>query len=93
MPSQGQASRSRREPTPGERDLMTAIGISSVEALDRHLDGLLGAEKRPGEDRLPPQEESHAPTGDVPWWLVGAGFGVGVAISGLLLALSRRSNA
>ena len=92
MPNPGLKSRHGREPTPGERDLMAAIGVSSVEALDRHLEGLLGTEESRNTDRLPPQTESQVPTAEVPWWLVGAGFGVGVAISGLLLALSRRSN-
>lgn len=71
--------------------MMAAIGVSSVEALDRHLDGLLVAEESRRADRRPPQNESHIE--DVPWWLVGAGFGVGVAVSGLLLALRRRTNA
>ncbi len=91
MPRQSQASRSRREPTASERELMAAIGVSTVEALDRHLDGLLGAEE--GAERWPKRDESHWATGEVPWWLIGAGFGVGVAISGVLLALSRRTNA
>lgn len=92
MPNPGLKSQHGREPTPGERDLMAAIGVSSMEALDRHLDGLLGAEASRTADQLPAQKESQAPTAEVPWWLVGAGFGVGVAISGVLLALSRRSN-
>lgn len=71
---------------------MAAIGVSSVEALDRHLDGLLAMEPRVEAERLAAQGEAHTATAHVPWWLVGAGFGVGVAISGVLLALSRRSN-
>ncbi len=96
MPKAPQMSPGRREPTPGEADLMAAIGVSSVESLDRHLDGLLGIEGRregPARRAAGKPEQIEAKAGDHPWWLIGAGFGVGVAISGLLLALSRRTNA
>ncbi len=92
MPKPHPRSTSRRNPTPGEKELMAAIGVSSVEVLDRHLDGLLGRQEGSPRRAAGQPDESPARAGDHPWWLIGAGFGAGVAISGLLLALRRRTN-
>jgi len=91
-------TKGRREATFNEKQLMAAIGVDNLEALDRHLDGLLkpeGGGEAPASRLNSPPLESHVQAGpeDHRWWLMGAGVGIGVALSGVYLAVARRFHA